>query len=121
VTYGALSGRIGRPEARPAKALDTIWNLDAVDTKVEDYQGAAAKIRDIYALAFPEAASRLPSSDDLSQFVAELFRRHPSMAAVRFWRLLVSGAIAHFDNLFEGEERTTEQVYDDVMNRLREE
>lgn len=120
VVYGALSGRIGKPEERHPRALDTIWNLDAVETKLEDYQEAARKIRVVYALAYPEAESALPSDADVSGKVAELFRIHPSLAAVRFWRLLVTALITDFDDHMEGEVRDTEKLYDDVMDRLRE-
>lgn len=121
VIYGALSGRIGKPEERHPRALDTIWNLDAVETKLENYQEAAGKIRTVYALAYPEAKSILPDEEAIAQKVAELFRIHPSLAAVRFWRLLVTALIADFDDHLEGEPRSTEKLYDDVMNRLREE
>ncbi len=121
VIYGALSGRIGKPEERYPRALDTIWNLDAVETTLEDYQEAARKIRAVYALAYPEAESALSDETSLAQKVDELFHLHPSLAAVRFWRLLVTALISDFDDRQEGEIRTTEQLYDDVMDRLREE
>ena len=119
ITYGALSGRIGKPEQHRSRALDTIWNLDAVDTTLQDYQAAANKILDIYHQAFAEAVT-LPSPDDVARKVAELFRIHPSLAAVRFWRLLVTALITDFDDHLEGEPRSTEKLYDDVMDRLRE-
>ena len=120
VVYGALSGRIGKPEERHPRALDTIWNLDAVETKLDDYQEAARKIRAVYAMAYPEADSTLPSESTVADKVAELFRIHPSLAAVRFWRLLVTALISDFDDHREGEPRETEKLYDDVMDRLRE-
>ena len=120
VTYGALSGRIGRPEQHHPRALDTIWNLDAVETTLDDYQAAAEKIREVYVLAFPEAEATLPAIGNVQEKVAELFRIHPSLAAVRFWRLLVTALITDFDDHLEGEARTTEKLYDDVMARLRE-
>ncbi len=120
VVYGALSGRIGKPEERHPRALDTIWNLDAVETKLDDYQEAARKIRAVYAMAYPEADSTLPSESTVADKVAELFRIHPSLAAVRFWRLLVTALISDFDDHMEGKPRETEKLYDDVMDRLRE-
>ncbi len=120
VVYGALSGRIGKPEERHPRALDTIWNLDAVETKLDDYQEAARKIRAVYAMVYPEADSTLPSESTVADKVAELFRIHPSLAAVRFWRLLVTALISDFDDHMEGEPRETEKLYDDVMDRLRE-
>lgn len=120
VVYGALSGRIGKPEERHPRALDTIWNLDAVETKLEDYQEAAKKIRTVYATAYQEVEAALPSESTVADKVAELFRIHPSLAAVRFWRLLVTALISDFDDHMEGEPRQTEKLYDDVMDRLRE-
>ncbi|GIV86976.1 MAG: hypothetical protein KatS3mg054_1005 [Chloroflexus sp.] len=73
VTYGALAGRIGKPEQRPPRALDTIWNLDAVETNLEQYQAAAMKIRSIYAAAFPEAHASLPTEAEVQKTVEELF------------------------------------------------
>jgi len=101
VIYGALSTRIGKPKERPPRALDTIWNLDAVETTLEDYQEAARKIRAVYVLAFPEAESALADETSLAQTVAELFHLHPALAAVRFWRLLVSALINDFVHRLE--------------------
>jgi len=115
VTYGALSGRIGKPEQRHPRALDTIWNMDAAETTLADFQNAANKIRAVYSTAFPDAQERLPAGNEVDDTVASLYRIHPSLAAIRFWRLLVSAVIACFDDHLEGEVRTTEQLYDDVM------
>jgi len=121
VTYGALSGRIGKPEQRHPRALDTIWNLDAVETTLADYQAVANKICSIYATAFPEAQASLPTEAAVQETVAKLFHIHPSLAAIRFWRLLVSAVITDLDDHLEGEVRETEKLYDDVMARLKEE
>jgi hypothetical protein len=120
VIYGALAGRIGRPENRQPRALDTIWNFDEVDTELPGYQTAASKIRTIYVTAYPEAEAELPSEDEVDDFVKELHQIHPSLSAVRFWRVMISALITHFDDYLEGEIRPTEQLYDDVMDRLRE-
>lgn len=120
VIYGALAGRIGKPEDRNPRALDTVWNLDAVETTLADYQDAAMKIRDVYLLGYPQAAAAIPSENDVSKKVEELYRKHPSLAAVRFWRLLVTVVITDFDDHLEGDVRSTDKLYDDVMDRLRE-
>jgi hypothetical protein len=39
---------------------------------------------------------------------------------VKFWRLLVTAIVAHLDDHMEGDVRPTEELYDDVMDRLRE-
>ncbi|MBN1900235.1 DUF2791 family P-loop domain-containing protein [Candidatus Sumerlaeota bacterium] len=121
VIYGALSGRIGKPENHHPRALDPIWNLDAVETKLEDYQEAARKILAIYAMAYPEAESNLPNESKVAERVSQLYSYHPKLAAIRFWRLLVAALITVFDDYLEGEPRTTEKLYDDVMERLPEE
>jgi len=121
VAYGALAQRIGKPDERPPRSLDLIWNLDMVTTSLADYQEAATKILGIYAAAYPEARGQLPSADDVRARVASLDRIHPSMSAVRFWRVLVTAIIALLDDcLEEGQTRSTEAVYDDVMSLLRE-
>ena len=120
VVYGALAGRIGKPEQREPRALDIIWNLDKVEPTLSDYQTVAKKIRQIYADAYPDAAKELPPDSDVEKRVAELFKQHPSLAPVRFWRVLVTALITYFDDYLEGEVRDTEQLYDDVMDRLRE-
>ena len=121
VINGALSTRIGKPNERPPRARDTIWNLDADETTLENFQEAARKIRDVYILAYPEAESTLSDKTSLGQKVDGLFHLHPPLAAVRFWRLLVTALINDFDDCQEGETRTTEKLYDDVMDSLREE
>jgi hypothetical protein len=98
--------------------LDTIWNLDAVETKLNDYPTAAMKIRGGLRYCAPEAESVLPTERYVEDKVAELFRIHPSLAAIRFWRLLVAALITDFDDHLEGESRSTEKLYDDVMAAL---
>ena len=46
---------------------------------------------------------------------------HPSLSAVRFWRVLVTALIRRFDDELEGEERPVAELYQDVMKNLREE
>jgi len=122
VIYGALAGRIGKPkDNRYPRALDTIWNLDAVQTELNDYQEAAKKIKKIYSEAFPEAKDLLPKDADIDKRVQEMFEHHSRLADVRFWRLMVTSLIADFDDHLEGIERTSEELYDDVMERLRNE
>lgn len=121
VIYGALSGRIGKPEQHQPRALDTVWNLDELVTNLSDYQSAANKILNIYASAYPEVASSLPTEVEVKTFVKELFGIHPALSGVRFWRVLVTALITYFDDHFEGEIRPTEEIYVEIMDRLREE
>lgn len=120
VTYGALAGRIGQPADRAPKALDLIWNLDAVSPDQDVYQEVAKKIRAIYLTAYPEAETTTPTDEDLSTLVESLYNQHPSLSPIRFWRVLMAALIARFDDSLEGETRPLEVIYDDVMDRLRE-
>ncbi len=120
VIYGALAGRIGKPEDRPPRALDTVWNLDAIETSLDDYKIVSKKIRDVYANAYPESSEELPSESQIDDFVTKLYDIHPSLSAVRFWRVLVTALVAHLDDYLEDDVRETEELYDDIMDRLRE-
>ncbi|MDI6776713.1 MAG: DUF2791 family P-loop domain-containing protein [Syntrophales bacterium] len=120
VIYGALAGRIGKPEERSPRALNTIWNLDALETSIDEYGTAAKKIRAVYLKAYPEDADKIPDDNEVEKFVNDLFDEHPSLSAVRFWRVLVTVLVAHFDDRLEGEVRSTKELYDDVMDKLRE-
>lgn len=121
IIYGALSGRIGKPESRQPKALDKIWNFDEVFMGLEDYQAAASKIRQVYTVAYPEAEAELPPNQKVESFVESLFSEHSEFAGVRFWRVMVTALVTYFDDCQEGEERTVEEIYVSVMDRLREE
>ena len=44
--YGALAQRIGVPGDHPPRAVDRIWNLDRIETSLDQYQAAACKVRD---------------------------------------------------------------------------
>lgn len=120
VIYGALAGRIGKPEDRNPRALDTIWNLDAVEPSIEQYQEAALKLRTIYQDAYPEVVDEMPDDDTLATFVVNLEAQHPMMAQVRFWRVLMKALVVWFDDILEGDDRSVEKLYIDVMNQLRE-
>lgn len=120
VIYGALAGRIGKPPDRQPRALDTIWNLDALEPSEDDYRQAALRIRDVYASAYPEFKSVHPTDDQVTEFVDGLTAQHPALSQVRFWRVLVSSLTAHFDDLLYGEERSVDVVYHDVMDELAE-
>jgi len=121
VIYGALADRIGKPEERKPKALDTIWNFDEVEIGLSDYQSAGKKILSIYTDEYPEGIDLLPSDEEVEKFVEDLSAIHPSLSSVRFWRVLVTALIKYFDDHLEGETRSIETIYCDVMERAREE
>lgn len=118
--YGALAGRIGEPKDRPPRALENVWNLDAIEFSLSQYQEAAAKIHEIYLIAYPDSQDSLPDSETLNKFVTELNERHPSLSHVRFWRVLTKATVERLDDAMEGVERAPSEVYNDVMDELRE-
>jgi hypothetical protein len=121
VIYGALASRIGKPEDKPPDALDVIWNLDAVVTELKDYQKAARKIRNIYIEAYPEAKNKISDESETDKFIEELYKKHPKLGTVKFWRVMVTALIQKYDSQMEGKKFPTEKIYRDIMDRLREE
>ena len=119
VVYGALAGKIGKPDECKPKALDTIWNFDEVEIGLSDYQNAGKKILGIYKNEYPEDIESLPSDQEVEKFVEDLADIHPSLGGVRFWRVLVTALIKYFDDRLEGETRSTEEIYIDVMEQAR--
>lgn len=121
IIYGALSQRIGRPEDRPPRALDRVWNLDAFETSADDYLSAASKIMQIYLTAFPDMADELISDDVLRKHVSGLVSQHPEFSHVSAWRVVVTGTVATLDASAEGvAAKPPQQMYDDIMDELRD-
>ena len=119
--YGALAQRIGQPEYRPPRALDRVWNLDAIPTLPEHYADAAARIRAIYLRAEPWAAERLLTEQEVRERIAELVRVHPQYSHVSTWRVVVTGAVKELDRSAEGEAAPpVERLHKDIMAQLRE-
>jgi hypothetical protein len=120
VIYGALQTRIGKPEDKPPRALEIVWNLDAVNFDLKQYQEVGRKIRTVYAQAYPAATGSLPSDAAIDTFVKELNDLHPSLSQVRFWRVLTAGLVRHLDAAMEGEAPAAKQTYRNVMEVLKE-
>lgn len=119
--YGALAQRIGRPEERPPRSLDKVWNLDALGTAREDFLDAAGRIRQLYCLAYPDAEAAMPPEAKLREYVGKLVDAHPEFSHVSAWRIVVTGTVEALDASAEGEElRPAEQLHDDIMDKLRE-
>jgi hypothetical protein len=118
--YGALAQRIGRPEEKPPRALDRVWNLDKVETTESDYLDAVRKIRQIYIKAFLNVADKAPE-DDLVRYMSEVIKVHPEFSHVSTWRIVVTGAIQYLDSIEQGRPlMTPEDLHDDIMEQLRE-
>lgn len=120
VISGALQTRIGKPEEREPKALDTVWNLDAVEYKLADYQEVGCKIRELFSIAYPGLDGVLPSDNDVNAVVADLHDLHPQFSQVRFWRVLTSTLVRQFGDAMEGEIQPVKKTYRDVMEVLKE-
>jgi len=118
--YGALAQRIGQPDdRRPPRALDRVWNLDAVVPSSDDYLNAACKVRQIYLTADPDSDTL--AEKELREYVSKLIKAHPEFSAVRTWRVIIPGTIELLDSCAEGETlRPPEELHDDIMERLRE-
>lgn len=118
--YGALAQRIGKPEDRPPRPLDRIWNLDRVESSLDDLLNAACKIRAIYASAYPEYVDAVPSEAELRQYATSLMDAHPEFSRVSKWRVLVTGTVGALDARVQGEELPpAAQLHDDIMEKLR--
>ena len=119
--YGALAQRIGRPQEKPPRALDRVWNLDYAQPELADYQEAARKIRNLYITAYPEFENKIENRIALQNWVEELLNVHPRFSPVGFWRVLVAGLIKNFDDRVDGYEvPSPEQFHSNIIGRLRE-
>jgi hypothetical protein len=118
--YGALAQRIGEPvDGKPPRALDRLWNFDAVESSIDDYLDAACKIRQIYLTAYPDADT-LPEGE-FRDYISQLVEANPEFSAVRTWRVVTTGSVAVLDSYFEGEApKPPEEQYEDIMDKLRE-
>lgn len=119
VSYGALLGRIGKPEQVVPRALDTLWNLDAIAFSLKDYQQVAWRIAQLHQRAYANQSA--PQTEEIQRFVETILEMHPALSAIRFWRVLITALVSHLDDQLEGEEREPAQTYLDIMDRLREE
>lgn len=119
--YGALAQRVGRPEERPPRALDRVWNLDYVQPDLADYKAAARKIRRLYITTFPESEQMISDDSLLNAFVEGLLDAHPRFSGVGFWRVLVKGVIELFERQREEDDvPSAAQLHDDIIDQLKE-
>jgi hypothetical protein len=100
--YGALSSRIGQPEATPPSALQRVWNLDAVSVTKDQYCEAAQKIRQIYEKGFPDDVSNLMKTDELLSRVDVVVSEHGQFERVSKWRAVVQECVKLLDLTLEG-------------------
>ena len=94
---------MGKPVDKAPKALDIVWNLDAVQPELPEYQQAAAKVAALYHAAYSgDAVPLAAADDDLGKFVSRVVPHAPVSECVRFWRVLVTALIRRFDDELEG-------------------
>jgi hypothetical protein len=120
-TYGALEQRIGQPSDKAPRAIDRVWNVDADEYDTQAYLLVGHKVRDLYGIAFPESAARLPSDEKVDAVVRELEDSRNPSSQMSFWRELITTLVARCDDISEGRaERTIPEIKDDVMARARD-
>lgn len=118
--YGALVARIGAPEQRPPRALDRVWNIDAIETTVADYQDAASRVRRIYLAAYPDAGDRVLTDEALRSHLAGLVAEHPEFASISTWRVVITAVVDLLDQSLEegGEPPPPPQHHATILERL---
>ncbi len=116
--YGALAQRIGKPDDRPPRPLDRIWNLDFVQTAMEDYLNAASRIRQIYLAA--DSTVSVPGDGELREYVKKLVEAHPEFSRVSTWRVVITGTVELLDASAQGERLpAADKLHEDIMDKLR--
>jgi hypothetical protein len=119
--YGALAGRIGKPQDVHPRARHVIWNLDAIQTELADYQAAAVKLRQVYLDAYSDSEGAIPAAPAIEKCVRELKENYSEHAEISFWRVVVQGVIRLFDDCADGvAPAAPAKVYDDIISRIRE-
>ena len=103
-TYGALAQRIGALEAKRPKSLDKVWNIDHLEPEENAYGLAAAKIRQIYEVAYADEVSALPSVRDLSRHIEGVISENPEFSRVSSWRVAIKATVEALDGALEGDE-----------------
>lgn len=118
--YGALAQRIGKPDEYPPFALDLIWNLDCIQSSIDDYLHAVDKIRSIYLTAYPEYGAVASSPAKLRAYVTNLLEVRPEFSRMSKWRVVITGAIKVLDMELRGREwPPVTELQEDIMNNLR--
>jgi hypothetical protein len=120
-TYGALEQRIGQPEEKEPRAIDRVWNVDADVYGTPAYLMVGHKVRDLYAIASPEIAVRLPSDEQVDTIVQKLESSRNPSSQMSFWRELITTLVRWYDDISEGRpERPIQEIKDDVMATARD-
>jgi hypothetical protein len=115
--YGALAGRIGRPDERPPAALDKVWNLDAAEITTEHYAEAGRRIRDIYLVAYPD--DDLLTESQVVELVTHVADSHSTYERVSRWRAVITTCVGELDRSLEGlPPRAPSDSYADAQSTL---
>ncbi len=101
--YGALSARIGKPPEHPPRALDTVWNIDAIALEDSDYQDAASRIRKIYSQAYPEDSGDIVPDAELRRRIGLVLDKHGPYESNSRWRVVIKETTKLLDCSLDGE------------------
>jgi hypothetical protein len=102
--YGALAARIGDPPSHPPRALDKVWNLDAIETVDSTFADTAISIRAIYGRAYPEEQDALLTEADLRDRISLIVSEHGPYQATSRWRVVIKETTKLLDMSIEGED-----------------
>lgn len=102
--YGALAARIGDPPDHAPRALEKVWNLDAIEVSESDFEEASARIRAIYARAYPDDAASLVAEPELRRRIRLAVEQHGPYQATSRWRVVIKEATKLLDLSVEGDE-----------------
>ena len=120
-TYGALAQRIGALEAKRPKSLDKVWNIDYLAQDADAFALAAAKVRDIYEVAYSDEVTSLPSTRDLRQHIDGVLSEHPEFSRVSSWRVAIKATVEALDGALEGDELpTARDHYKSIVSSLED-
>lgn len=101
VIYGALAARIGSPPDSEPRALEKVWNLDAVIPSERMFENAAAKIRAIYIKAYglQSCGEKLCmiAEAELRKRITLIASKHGQYESINRWRIVVKETVKLLD------------------------
>jgi hypothetical protein len=120
-TYGALAGRIGALDQKPPRALDNVWNIDHLTQDRAPFADAAAKIREIYEIAYPKEVAGLPPVATLRDHIDGVLDEHPEFSHVSSWRVAITATIQALNMALEGDALPApKKHHDDIVSSLED-
>lgn len=80
----------------------------------------AAKIREIYLLAYLESEDSLPKLIKMDYYVVEWYEGYSNFESASFWLMLISDTTKIWDYDMEGDEPPLSRIYNNAINNLSE-